>query len=47
LDLSGNGLGSVPEFLGDLTALTTLDLGGNKLTTLPAKDKLLTSNDRV
>ncbi|GAA2864004.1 hypothetical protein GCM10010517_23160 [Streptosporangium fragile] len=35
LDLSGLGLETVPEPLGDLTHLTELDLGRNELTALP------------
>ncbi|MEU0035519.1 leucine-rich repeat domain-containing protein [Streptomyces sp. NPDC006333] len=35
LDLSGLGLGSVPESVGDLTQLTTLALAQNRLTSVP------------
>jgi Leucine-rich repeat (LRR) protein len=36
LDLDGNRLTSVPVTLGKLTALTTLLLGGKRLTSVPA-----------
>jgi Leucine-rich repeat (LRR) protein len=35
LSLSGMVLRAVPEWLGNLTALTMLDLTGNQLTTAP------------
>jgi hypothetical protein len=35
LDLSGRMLGTLPDSLADLTALTELDLAGNVLTVLP------------
>ncbi|NES87329.1 MAG: GTPase, partial [Moorea sp. SIO2B7] len=35
LDLSGNELTELPEFIGNLSNLTTLDLSGNELTELP------------
>jgi internalin A len=36
LDLSGQGLTTLPAEIGQLTNLSVLDLGGNQLTTLPA-----------
>ena len=35
VSLANRGLASLPEWLGSLTALTELDLGGNQLTALP------------
>jgi Leucine-rich repeat (LRR) protein len=35
LDLSGRLAGTLPESLGNLTALTELFVGGNQLTVLP------------
>jgi len=35
LDLSGENLAELPEWLGQLTQLQTLDVRGNKLSALP------------
>ena len=35
VSLAGMQLASVPEWLGNLTALTTLDLSGNQLASVP------------
>ena len=43
LSLARLGLSSIPEQIGDLTALTTLNLGGNELTTLPEQIGNLTA----
>ena len=47
LDLSENNLSALPGSIGDFTSLTSLNLSGNPLTTLPIQLVKLTGNEII